>query len=150
MRPAAPSWTRNTGRAMSEENAQIVRRVFDALQHPNAAVRALWHPDVEFDVSRDIWGALVGGGRYRGIEGVRSWMLDLYSGWEKMDLSCEELIDAGEQVIAVLRVRGRGRVSGIELEYRPAGVWTLRQGKIVRVVWYRTREEALGSVGVQG
>jgi ketosteroid isomerase-like protein len=116
MRPAAPSWTRNTGRAMSEENVQIVRRVFDALQHPNAAVRALWHPDVEFDVSRDIWGALVGGGRYRGVEGVRGWMLDLYSGWEKMDLSCEELIDVGEQVIAVLSVRGRGRVSGIELE----------------------------------
>jgi hypothetical protein len=93
--------------------------VFDALERPDAAVRALWHPDVEFDVSRDIWGALVGGGRYRGVDGVRSWMLDLYSGWEKMDLTCEELIDAGEQVISVLSVRGRGRVSGIELEYRP-------------------------------
>jgi ketosteroid isomerase-like protein len=54
-----------------------------------------------------------------------------------------ELIDAGEQVIAVLSVRGRGRVSGIELEYRPAGVWTLRQGKVVRVVWFPTRDEAL-------
>jgi|ERR671910_661794 ketosteroid isomerase-like protein len=99
---------RDTGRAMAEENVQIVRRVFDALERPDAAVRALWHADVEFDVSRDIWGALVGGGRYRGVEGVRSWMLDLYSGWEKVDLSCEELIDAGEQVIAVLSVRGRG------------------------------------------
>jgi hypothetical protein len=47
---------RDTGRAMSEENVQIVRRVFDALESPDAAVRALWHPDVEFDVSRDIWG----------------------------------------------------------------------------------------------
>jgi hypothetical protein len=43
-------------------------------------------------------------------------MLDLYSGWEKVDLSCVELIDAGEQVTAVLSVRGRGRVSGVELE----------------------------------
>jgi ketosteroid isomerase-like protein len=81
------------------------------------------------------------------LEGVRSWMLDLYSGWEKVDLSCEELIDAGEQVIAVLSVRGRGRVSGIELEYRPAGVWTLRQGKVVRVVWFPARDEALEAVG---
>jgi ketosteroid isomerase-like protein len=134
---------------MSEENVQIVRRVFDALERPDAGVRALWHPDVEFDVSRDIWGALVGGGRYRGVEGVRSWMLDLYSAWETMDLNCDELIDAGEHVIAVLSVRGRGRVSGIELEYRPAGVWTLRQGKIVRVVWLPTRDEALDAVGLR-
>jgi ketosteroid isomerase-like protein len=134
---------------MSEEDVQIVRRVFDALERPDAGVRALWHPDVEFDVSRDIWGALVGGGRYRGVEGVRSWMLDLYSAWETMDLNCDELIDAGEHVIAVLSVRGRGRVSGIELEYRPAGVWTLRQGKIVRVVWLPTRDEALDAVGLR-
>jgi hypothetical protein len=67
---------------MSEENVQIVRRVFDTLESPDAAVRAIWHPDVEFDVSRDIWGPLVGGGRYRGVEGVRSLMVDLYSGWE--------------------------------------------------------------------
>ena len=134
---------------MSQENIQIVRRVFDALERPDASVRALWHPDVEFDVSRDIWGALMGGGRYHGMAGVRSWMLDLYSGWEKMDLSCEELIDAGEQVIAVLSVRGRGRVSGIELEYRPAGIWTLRQGKIVQVVWFATRDEALQAAGLR-
>ena len=131
---------------MSRENVEIVRRVYDALDHPDAAVRALWHPDVEFDVSRDIWGAVVGGGRYRGVDGVRSWMLDLYSAWEKMDLNCEELIDAGEQVIPVLSARGRGKASGIELEYHPAGVWTVRQGKIVRVVWFPTREEALDAV----
>jgi ketosteroid isomerase-like protein len=133
---------------MSRENVQIVRRVYDALERPDTAVRALWHPDVEFDVSRDIWGAVVGGGRYRGLEGVRSWMLDLYAAWERMDLNCEELIDAGEQVIAVLSVRGRGRVSGIELEYHPAGVWTVREGKIVRVVWFPTRDEALEAVNV--
>ena len=80
------------------------------------------------------------------MDGVRSWMLDLYSAWEKMDLNCEELIDAGEQVIAVLSARGRGKASGIELEYHPAGVWTVRQGKIVRVVWFPTREEALDAV----
>jgi ketosteroid isomerase-like protein len=134
---------------MSQENVQIVMRVFEALERPDDAVRALWHPDVEFDVSRDIWGAVVGGGRYRGVEGVRSWMLDLYTAWEKMEIHCEELIDAGEQVIAVLSVRGRGRVSGIELEYHPAGVWTLSQGKIVHVVSFPTRDEALEAVGLR-
>jgi ketosteroid isomerase-like protein len=61
-----------------------------------------------------------------------------------MDLDCEELIDAGEdQVISVLRVHGWGRLSGIEVEYHPAGIWTLRDGKVVRVVWFANREDAL-------
>jgi ketosteroid isomerase-like protein len=128
---------------------EAVRRVFDSLERPDSAVQTLWHPDVEFDVSRDIWGAVVGGGRYRGVEGVRRWMRDLYAAWEKMDLDCEELIDASDQIIAVLTARGRGRVSGIELEYHPAGVWTFREGKIVRVVWFATRKEALEAVGLR-
>lgn len=132
---------------LSQENLDIVRRVYDSLENPDASVRALWHPEVDFDVSRDIFGAVVGGGRYRGVEGVRSWMLDLYAAWDRMDIDCEELIEAGEQVISVLRVRGRGRTSGIELEYHPAGVWTLRRRKIVRVVWFATRDDALEAVG---
>jgi ketosteroid isomerase-like protein len=133
---------------MSEENVEIVRRIYDALGRPDD-VAALWHPEVEFDVSRDIWGAVVGGGHYRGVDGVRKWMLDLYGAWEHLDLDCEELIDAGHQVIAVLSVRGRGRTSGIEVAYRPAGIWTLRQGKVVQVVWFPTREEALEAVGLR-
>jgi len=131
---------------MSRENVEIVRRIFDALDGP-AAVAALWDPEVEFDVSRDIWGAVVGGGHYRGVDGVRQWMLDLYGAWEQMDLDCEELIDAGEQVIVVLSVRGRGRTSGIEVAYRPAGIWTVRRGRVVRVVWFPTRHEALEALG---
>lgn len=132
---------------MSEENVSIVRRIYDSLEDPDESVWALWHPDVEFDVSRDVWGPLVGGGHYRGREGVRRWMRDLYSGWERMELDCEELIDAAEdQVIAVLRVHGWGRLSGIEFEYRPAGIWTLRDGRIVRVVWFASRDEALEAV----
>jgi ketosteroid isomerase-like protein len=133
---------------MSEENVSVVRRVYDSLDDPDESVRALWDPDVEFDVSRDVWGPLVGGGHYRGPEGVRTWMLDLYSAWDRMDLDCEELIDAGEdQVISVLRVHGWGRLSGIEVEYHPAGIWTLRDGKVVRVVWFANREDALEAAG---
>ena len=135
---------------MSDANVQIVRRVYDALADPGEDATALWDPDVEFDVSRDIWGAVMGGGHYRGVEGVRAWMLDLYAAWEQMDIDLEELIEAGDDVVAVIRVAGRGRVSGIEMEYRPAGVWTIRDGRIVRVVWFVDRDEALEAAGIAG
>jgi uncharacterized protein len=135
---------------VSDANVQIVRRVYDALANAGEDVTALWDPDVEFDVSRDIWGAVMGGGHYRGVEGVRAWMLDLYAAWEQMDIDLEELIEAGDDVVAVIRVAGRGRVSGIEMEYRPAGVWTIRDGRIVRVVWFVDRDEALEAAGIAG
>jgi uncharacterized protein len=133
---------------VSDENVQIVRRVYDALADPGEDITALWDPDAEFDVSRDIWGAVVGGGHYRGVEGVRAWMLDLYAAWEQLDIEVEELIDAGDKVVAVIRVTGRGRVSGIEIEYSPAGMWTIRDGRIVRVVWFAASDDALEAAGV--
>src|ERR671921_866424 len=135
---------------MSDEHVDLVRRIFDNLDNPSDELRALWAPDVEFDVSRDLFGPLVGGGHYRGPEGVRAWMLDFYAAWEQMDMTCEELIDAGDDVVVVLHVHGRGRTSGIEVEYSPAGVWTVRDGRIVKVVWHAGRDEALASVGLQG
>jgi ketosteroid isomerase-like protein len=132
---------------MSQENVEIVRRIYDALGRPDI-VATLWDPDVEFDVSRDIWAAVVGGGHYRGTDGVRNWMLDLYGAWEQLNVDCEELIDAGEEVVSVLSVRGRGKASGIEVGYNPAGIWTIHRGKVVRVVWFATRAEALQAVGL--
>jgi hypothetical protein len=57
---------------VSDENVRIVRRVYDSLDDPDDSVRALWHPDVEFNVSRNVWGPLVGRGHDRGLEGVRA------------------------------------------------------------------------------
>ncbi len=89
-------------------------------------------------------------GHYRGVGGIANWLRDLYDAWETFEMNADEVIDAGnDQVITVLHARGCGRTSGIEVEHRPAGVGTLRQGKIVRIVWYPTREEALEVAGLR-
>jgi hypothetical protein len=135
---------------MSQENVEIVRRAWEAFQRGDIDEGfQAFAPDVEWDVSRDIWGGVVGGGRYQGTEGVLAWLRDLYSAWETFEMVAEEVIDAGsDQVIGVLAARGRGRTSGIEVEHHPGGVTTLRDGKVIRVEWYPTREEALEAVGL--
>jgi len=86
---------------------------------------------------------------YHGHEGLRSWFREWYEAWGNIEAEVEELIDAGDQVISVLTYRGRGRVSGIEVELtRMAGVWPVREGKIVRAVWLPTRADALKAVGL--
>jgi ketosteroid isomerase-like protein len=135
---------------MSRENVEIVRTAWDAFSRGDAtAALDVFAPDVEFDVSRDIWGDVMGGGRYHGAEGVASWLRDLYEAWETFEMAADEHIDAGDdQVITVLSARGRGRVSGVEVEHHPAGVGTLRDGKVARVVWFPTRKEALEAAGL--
>ena len=62
----------------------------------------------------------------------------------------EELIDAGKQVVSVSTMRGRGRASGAEVTSRRySGVWTIREGRVTRVVWFPTRAEALEAAGVR-
>jgi ketosteroid isomerase-like protein len=136
---------------MSEENVEIVRRVYDAAARGDTAiVLALYDPDVEFDASRGRWADLGGRGVYRGHEGLRTAFREYYEAWETLEDDCEELIDAGEHVISVVTSRGRGRASGAEVETTQYGVWTIREGKIVRVAFFSSRAEALEAAGVPG
>jgi ketosteroid isomerase-like protein len=137
---------------MSQENMEVVRRVYEAAaRRDSATVLALYDPEVELDVSRLVVAAAPGGGDgvYHGHDGLRSVFGDLHEVWGKIEYDYEELIDAGEHVIAVVTRHARGRASGAEVEGRFALVWTLREGRVIRVVWYLTREDALKAAGLR-
>jgi len=134
---------------MSEENVEIVRRLFDAVaRHDTEAVLAAYDPNVEYDFSKSPLVALVGSTVYRGHEGMRQWVRDRYESWESIADDCQELIDAGQAVVSFVVTRGRGRSSGVETELQHYGVWTIADGKIVRVGWFYAREEALEAAGL--
>ena len=46
-------------------------------------------------------------------------------------------------VVALLRQSGRGRASGVEVEQEVASVFTVKDGKITRIVTYGDQREAL-------
>jgi ketosteroid isomerase-like protein len=135
---------------MSQENVEIVRRVYDAVARRDAAnVLALYDADVEVDGSRLPESAMTGLHLLRGHEGLRKVTHEWNEAWEYAEDHCEELIDAGgEHVISVVTRRGRGLASGAEVETRRGGVWTIRDGRVVRTVWFPSVEEALEAVGL--
>ena len=134
---------------MSRENVEIVRRVADAIaRRDSETVLALYDPDLEWDVSRSPFGAVMGQGVYHGHEGLRTWSRGWYEAWETLADEYEDLIDARDCVISAVTNRGRGRASGVEVELTQWAVWTLRAGRIVRVVWFPTQAEAFGAAGV--
>ena len=60
----------------------------------------------------------------------------------------EEFIDVGDSVIVVSRGRGRSKRGGPDVEHRNAEVWTLRDGKVVRMTGFESRAKALEAAGL--
>jgi ketosteroid isomerase-like protein len=61
----------------------------------------------------------------------------------------EDVIDAGDKAVAIVRDEGCGKRSGIKLDRRHAEVWTIRGGKVTRIEPYDDTREALASVGME-
>ena len=130
---------------MSQENVELVRRVFEAFNRdgPEAALAGL-APDVEYHDLPDQPDA----GLHHGNSGFLAAMEQFFGELEDYRVDLDEAIDHGEQVVVCMRMTGRGGSSGARFEQRVVGVWTLRNGFVVRVVWFGTREEALEAVGL--
>src|SRR6478736_7723429 len=97
---------------MSQENVEVVRRSYEAYVRGDLdAAEAPLDPEIEI-YDHDLPDA----GKYRGFEGLSRWQADWESSWESWRWVPEELIDAGERVVAVLRVYATGRESGADVE----------------------------------
>ena len=129
---------------------EIVRRAFEAeARRDLATLHAFYDPEIEMDFSASPFADFAGPGLRRGLDEVRDAFRDFYAAFNDVESDVREFIDAGESVISVFTYRGRGRGSGVETEWKDmAGVWTLRRGKIVRVTWLRSREQALEAAGL--
>jgi ketosteroid isomerase-like protein len=123
-----------------------VRAIYEAwAQHGLEAGLRYMDPAVEWDVSRRLADPAI----YRGHEGVRDYVRGIREAYSGMGSELEELFEAGDQVVALLTFRGKGRSSGAAVEARIANVWTLRDGKVTRMQYFGDREEALAAAGVR-
>jgi ketosteroid isomerase-like protein len=131
---------------MPEANIQVVQKAFDALNRRDIeAFLAGAEPDVVQDWSRALGPQR---GIYRGHDEVARFLQSWWDAFDESVIVVDELIGAGDQVVAVFHGVQRGRASGIEVEGRGAVlVWTIRNGKAVSATLYQNRSEALEAVG---
>lgn len=129
---------------MSEQDVQLVRRVFDAINHRDVdAMLAAYHPDADLST---LTSELVQGNAYRGHTGIREYFSSFADVWEELRLEPEEIRDLGGRVLVVGRWSSRGRESGAEVESPAAWIFGVRDGRIVFTRAYRDAEEALGDL----
>jgi uncharacterized protein len=123
---------------VSQENVEIVRRAFAYEVYgvgDRAEAEAIFDPNVVMNPSDEMPSY--------GLDAMRDDFARWASAFEALEVSAEEFIDAGDRVLVTAYHRGRGRTSGVEVDGRFYVVYTLRDGKVVRVDEYVDRAEAL-------
>lgn len=126
---------------------ELVRRAHEALNRGDVdAVVGLCDPAFRLDMSDRVLNPAV----FEGHDGIRRFYAEVREVWESYTWEPEELIEAGDQVVALLRSEGRGRGSGIELERQTAMVWTVRESRATSLRFYRDRDAALEAAGLGG
>jgi ketosteroid isomerase-like protein len=131
---------------MSQQNAGILRRAIEAFNRgdPDAWVAVL-APEFEYTAT----GAVVGvRGTYRGAEGFKQFLNSFWDEFDEPSAQLGELIAEGDQVLASVIFRGRGKHSGIPTSWNLWQLWRLRNGKVVHGQAFRSKEEALEAAGL--
>ena len=130
---------------MSQENVKVVRRGYEHFNGSGEVDYSVLDPEVVYDLSRRTFDPLV----FRGYEGVGEFLRLIREQWGSRRMEPQDLIDAGDKVVAYVRLVGVGRRSGVETMANAAHVWTFREGKIVRLTVFQTMEEALEAIGLR-
>ena len=127
---------------MSQENVEIVRTLWRAFERREVPSE-VFAQDVEWHTASDMPDSET-------CRGAKEIQRMLAVGWENVvdpGLEAEEFRDAGARVAVRWRGWGKGRASGLPVDWREAHTYLLREGKVVEVREYRTWDQALEAVG---
>jgi ketosteroid isomerase-like protein len=126
---------------VSQENVELVRQLWDAFQRGDlewmvercTADAAIVQPPETPDATTYF-------GRTALVDAAEGFPRD----WEGFRLDLTEIIDVSEEIVlSVCRNRGRGRISGLEMDMDMFYVHRIRAGKMAHVQIFLSREQAL-------
>jgi ketosteroid isomerase-like protein len=117
------------------EASEFAARVYAAINaRDRGVITALCAPDIVVGTTVEA---------YRGPEALLEWLDegdDAFADFSVELLAVEEL---GGHVVVSMRQRGRGKASGAEVDHRFTHVWTLRDGRAIRMQSFAHRDDAV-------
>jgi ketosteroid isomerase-like protein len=123
---------------MSQENVELVRRIYEAWGREESA-RDFIAEDIEY-VNPSY---AVESGTRRGRASFRV-VRETYGDFK---VQVERYVDAGEEVVVLAQYKGSGGGSGVPVSGEHGYVWTVRDGQAVRFQWFQSHREALDAAG---
>jgi uncharacterized protein len=113
-------------------DAAAVAAFYEASERGDPAAFAIFDPDVEFNMPQ----VLPHGGTIRGTEALGAYFGEVQGRWDDFRVALDDVIDGGQRVVAIGRFCGRPKANGRYVEIPYALVWTMRDGRAVRVDEY--------------
>ena len=132
-------------------NPEVVRRALELtnaarMDIPDKELAELFDPDIVIDMSARVFNPDV----YEGYDGLRRYLVDLREVWEGVAFEPRELIEEGEHVLALTRMTGSGRGSGVPIDELGAALYRLGGGRVDHVRFLgQDRDEALAELRAQ-
>ena len=131
---------------MPRDNIAVLREGFDAMNSGDEErILAFAHPDFETVVPPEF---STEPDTYRGHDGIRHYFELFDDAMEDVRFEAERLWEAGDAVVAIVRLAARGKQTGIPVEQRSAQVWTIRDGRALRAQTFSKLAEAFAAVGL--
>jgi uncharacterized protein len=131
---------------MSKADIETVQRIYELWNGPEGMGAALPLFDSEFEYVNP--ESAIEPGTRRGHSGLVEVLAALDGSFSEYVHELERLVDAGDKVLAHVIFRVRGRDSGAVAEKPEQHVWTLRDGKVVRLEWFHDERAARLAAGV--
>ena len=131
---------------MSQENVDALKAAYEAFASGDLdAAAAILDPEI---VVTDHDRVLDTPRQYRGPQGVVQMAMEAAESFAEHRYEPEGFREAGDRVIVSVRRRGRGKVSGIDVDEPQWHVWDFREGKAVRLRTFVSRPDALEAAGL--
>ena len=135
----------DTARAMSQESVELLRERYRQVNAGGfAAIADFFSSEFTMDAPQGVESS-----QAHDKAGLQEWFRKMDEIWEGLTFDPIEIsaLDA-DRLIAVVRTSGRGKGSGMAIDQTLTHLWTLRDGKAVRVEGYSTKREALEAAGL--
>jgi uncharacterized protein len=125
---------------MAAEDVEVLKSAYEALNRRDTqAALDVLHPDAQWCEH----SALPEAGTYRGRPAIQAFLDNFLESWHEFRQEAEQLIEVGDRVAILLHSFASGKGSGVEVEARYAHIWTMRDGRGVRVDAYDDTAKAL-------
>jgi ketosteroid isomerase-like protein len=129
---------------MSQESLEMLRRAHERFREEGEdVIYEYMDPDIELTAIEE----MPGNRTHRGHAGVHDWFELLRESFGDFTWEPRNYADLGEHVLVDTQFIAEGRESGVPVEVTVYNLWTVQDGKAVRVRGYLNRSDALAAAG---
>lgn len=132
---------------MSRENVERVKRAFAALSEGDFEA-ALEHIDPSFEVDDRV--APEANPTERGPGALVTNLRTVTEAFGDLDWEAQEIVDLEDRVLVRVRLTARGKHSALPIDEEVGHVYTIEDGKAVKLDIFRTWAEAREAAGAPG